>query len=230
MVLFQKIYEKTISELGNYKSGITDRSLNYRMSDGKNDIILASAKAQLTEDYLELSFITDSTSGVGIPRAVSVGPKYNYNNEYTLVLRFYKVADILPQNLKRMSSSDRLPLIKQVIDTCDIRFHSDDPSFYWQGIWQQLSKLSLSIYKFKGTKGDGTWKARHQAAGAGEIFIGKHLCQLLDELDSFLPEIAKVIKVRGTKPAQRTRYKNNPIEKEAPIETESTNLEGDQNA
>jgi hypothetical protein len=225
MLDYQKIYENTRYELGNYKSRITDKHLNSRLSDGKNDIILASAKAQLTEDYMELTFITDSTTGEGIPRTVAVGPKYNYNNEYTLVLRFYKVADILPPNLKTMKKEDREPLIKQVIDTCDIRFHSDDPSYQFQGVWEQLSKLGLSIYKFKkGEKGKDIWKNRHQAAGAGDIWLTKHLCQLLDELDSFLPEIAKVIKTRGTKPATRKRYIN-PIIEEKP----TNSIEGENN-
>jgi hypothetical protein len=53
------------------------------------------------------------------------------------------------------------------------------------------------------------------------------LCQLLDELHSFLPEVSKVIKVRGRNPAKRKRYQN-PLKKEptnSNIDQESTEQE-----
>jgi hypothetical protein len=106
---------------------------------------------------------------------------------------------------KEADESLKEDLIRKVIEECDVRFHSDDPSFLWCGVWENLSKLNLAIYKFRGTKGNGVWQQRHKDAGAGDAYLTKHLVQLLDELDDWVPYVAKLVKTKGLRKARRRR-------------------------
>jgi hypothetical protein len=84
--------------------------------------------------------------------------------------------------------------LKKVIHSCDVKFYSDDPSFDWQGCWEGLAKHDLSIYKFTGEKGKGIWDEKHAASGGlqnQEIHLTKHLSQVVNEIDSYIKQIAQ---------------------------------------
>jgi hypothetical protein len=205
-VVFNHIYERTIKELGDYSSGITTKALHNRYSYGNHGVQLASATADLTEDFLEIVFICDSSYG-GQPMPRTVGPKLQSSGKYTIVLRFYKVGDILTSDFKNMDQATKESVLTRVLEECDIRFHSDDPSFQWQGVWENLSKLRLSIYGFRGPKGDGIWQQRHLSTIDGDVYLTKHMVQVLDELDAWVPYIAKKIKQKGRAKANRARLR-----------------------
>lgn len=81
---------------------------------------------------------------------------------------------------------------QKVQDKCDMRFYSDDPSFYWQGCWEDLSNQRAAIKPFKGKHGDGTWRARHAASGGlvnPKIRITKHITQIIWDLDDYRKKI-----------------------------------------
>ena len=160
----------------------------------------------MTEDYLEIVFAAESTSGGG-PLVHSVGPKTNSSDEYAVVLRFYGVGPVLTSSFGDLDARSKEDLLRRVLEECDVRFHSDDPSFQMTGVWENLSKHDASIYKYRGPKGDGTWQSRHEDSGAGEVYLTKHLVQVLDELDDWVPYVARKVRTRGRKKANRARLR-----------------------
>lgn len=188
----QLFLEATIDSLrGNSVSGITQRSLDQRYQNDFN-IDLAQASYHRKEDFLELIFFANSTYGdTGFISATSL--PQGKNGQYTLCLRFYKVNNYLKDE-KSMGYSQLEKAIKDCIHNCDVKFYSDDPSFYWQGTFEDLDKEGLSIYKFPGEKGSGYWRDKHAASGGLQnpnIRLTKHLAQVVDEIDSYITEIAQ---------------------------------------
>lgn len=187
-----KFLESTIDSLiGSSVSGLTQHHLDQRYQNDFN-IDLGQASYNRREDYLELIFFANSTYGdTGF--IASTNLPQGKNGQYTLCLRFYQVGQFLKDE-KNMSYSQLEKALLECIHRCDVKFYSDDPSFYWQGCWEGLDKNNLSIYKFTGEKGDGIWHAKHAASGGlgnPEIHLTKHLAQIVTEIDSYVKQIAQ---------------------------------------
>lgn len=117
--------------------------------------------------------------------------------QYTIELQFMNVDSIVDlEDLGDMDLNEIKNTLKEIIDKCDMQFYSDDPSFYWQGFWEDLDSVGAAIYPFKGTKGDATWRTKHVATGGllnPKFRVTKHITQLLFDLDQYLNAIAKYI-------------------------------------
>lgn len=173
-------------------SGETQKALDKRYSEGDSKIALGQAKYFTKKNFLELVFFANSSYGATDYIAAAKLPTAP-NGCYTLVLRFYNVAKDLGIN-KNIAYSQLERSLKNCIHTCDIKFYSDDDSFYYQGAWEAADKAKLAIYKFPGPAGDGKWNALHQSSGGlsnPPVHLTKHLAQLVDEIDDYIPEIAK---------------------------------------
>ena len=187
----QLFLEATIDSLrGNSVSGITQRSLDQRYQNDFN-IDLAQASYHRKEDFLELIFFANSTYGATDFISATSLPQ-GKNGQYTLCLRFYKVNSYLKDE-KSMGYSQLEKAIKDCIHNCDVKFYSDDPSWFFQSGWEEADKQGLSIYKFPGPKGTGVWTERHKASGGlnSDVHLTKHLAQVVDEIDSYVTEIAQ---------------------------------------
>lgn len=187
-----KFLESTIDSLiGSSVSGLTQHHLDQRYQNDFN-IDLGQASYNRREDYLELIFFANSTYGdTGFIAATSL--PQGKNGQYTLCLRFYKVGQFLKDE-KNMSYSQLEKALRDCIHNCDVKFYSDDPSFYWQGVFEDLDKEGLSIYKFPGEKGSGYWRNIHAASGGLQnpnIRLTKHLAQVVNEIDSYIKEISQ---------------------------------------
>ena len=184
--------EATIDSLaGNSVSGLTQHHLDLRYQNDFN-IDLGQAAYYRKQDFLELIFFANSTYGATGYIASTSLPQ-GKNGQYTLCLRFYKVGQYLKDE-KNMGYGQLEQAIKKAIHSCDVKFYSDDPSFYWQGCWEGLAKHDLSIYKFTGEKGKGIWDEKHAASGGlqnQEIHLTKHLSQVVNEIDSYIKQIAQ---------------------------------------
>lgn len=190
--MMYRFLEATIDSLaGNSVSGLTQHHLDQRYQNDFS-IDLGQASYNRRENYLELIFFANSTYGdTGFIAATDL--PQGKNGQYTLCLRFYKVGQFLKDE-KNMSYSQLEKALLECIHRCDVRFYSDDPSFYWQGCWEGLDKNNLSIYKFTGEKGSGEWNAKHAASGGisnPEIHLTKHLAQIVNEIDSYVKQIAQ---------------------------------------
>ena len=180
-------------------SDLTKKWYDLRMSEGEIDIRLNSANYNTRNNYLELIFFAKSTYGntsfiaaTGLPEAP--------NGWYTLAMRFYGVKPILgkAKELQALGYQEIENRLKKVIHGCDVKFYSDDPSFFYQGMWEDLDHEKMAIYKFTGPKGKGIWRGIHQAAGGlsnPNIRITKHFAQIISEVDTYIPQISQNLKV-----------------------------------
>lgn len=187
----QLFLEATIDSLKSTAvSGLTQHHLDKRYQNDFN-IDLAQASYHRRDDFLELIFFANSTFGATSYIASTNLPQ-GKNGQYTLCLRFYKVGQYLKDESK-MGYSQLEKALRDAIHNCDVKFYSDDPSFYFQGSWEDLAKEGLSIYKFPGPNGTGQWRERHKSSGGmtGEAHLTKHLAQVVNEIDSYIKQIAQ---------------------------------------
>lgn len=189
----QLFLEATIDSLKTSAvSGLTQHHLDKRYQNDFN-IDLGQASYHRRDDFLELIFFANSTFG-DTGYIASTNLPQGKNGQYTLCLRFYKVGRFLKDESK-MGYSQLEQALRDCIHKCDVKFYSDDPSFYWQGIFEDLDERGMSIYKFPGpSKGNGVWRDRHAASGGLQdpyIRLTKHLAQVINEIDSYIKTIAQ---------------------------------------
>ena len=194
------ISEKTISDLyksGSLVSGITQKALTKRLNSGDSRIELHSATVNIKKKFIELIFYVASTSGNTECIAATDLPQPK-NGYYTVVVRFYDTDKYITKNYQSLPVGTQSQLLQQVFNFCDVRFYSDDLSYYYQGIWEDNEKEDLAIYKFPGESGNGIWHSRHAASGGTSDTnsrLTKHIAQVVQELTSMIPEIIKKQKV-----------------------------------
>lgn len=187
----QLFLEATIDSLaGNSVSGLTQHHLDLRYQNDFN-IDLGQAAYYKKQDFLELIFFANSTYGA-TGYIASTNLPQGKNGQYTLCLRFYKVGQYLKDE-KNMGYGQLEQALKKAIHNCDVKFYSDDPSWFYQGGWEACDKENLSIYKFPGPEGKGIWAARHKASGGltGDAYLTKHLAQVVNEIDSYVRQAAQ---------------------------------------
>lgn len=194
-----KLYEKTLDMLQQSGvSGIVDKSLEKRYSDGDSTISLASANYLKRNNILELIFWANSSYGNESFVAATDLPQPP-NGKYTLALRFYGVKNYLTKNVLSSGYSEIEKALKEIVHSCDVKFYSDDPSFFFQGCFEDLDKEDLSIYKFPGPDGKGIWRGRHYSSGGvsnPNIHLTKHLAQVCLEIDEFIRPMAQMLEIK----------------------------------
>lgn len=193
MELFLETTIDTLAATG--ISNLTKNSLDKRYQNDFN-IDLAQAAYYTKQDFLEMIFFANSTYGDSGFIAATDLPQ-GKNGQYTLCIRWYDVGKYL-KNEKNMGYSQLESALKQTVHNCDAKFYSDDPSFYWQGVWEGLDKNGMAIYKFTGEKGQGVWDEKHNLSGGisnSEVHLTKHLAQVVNEIDSFIRPAAQNLQI-----------------------------------
>jgi hypothetical protein len=187
-------------------SGVTKDAKGNEIPN-RDTLYLLDSIYSVKDDFLEISFWADSTyrdKDNQIEYDVVKGP----NDAYIVVLRFYAVTKKVlgmfnrnffqPERLKATPYSKIEKVIYKIIQNCDIKFYSNDPSFYYQGVWEDLEKENMSIYRFIGPRGKGIWHDRHAESGGlfnSNIHVTKHIAQACFEINQFVPEVVKNLKV-----------------------------------
>lgn len=176
-------------------SGLTQKHLDTRYQNDFN-IDLGYANYFKNQDFLELIFFANSTFGATDFISATSLPQ-GKNGQYTLCLRFYKVGQFLKDEAN-MGYSQLESALKQCIHKCDVKFYSDDPSWFFQGAWEDCDKEGLSIYKFPGPNGKGIWRQKHQLSGGmtGDAHLTKHLTQVVDTIDDYIREISQKLNIK----------------------------------
>lgn len=180
-------------------SNITDKYLNLRFEpEARSNIELIQSNYHTGSDYLELVFYADATY-TNDTQNTTIQPVINRfgrtpNGKYLIIVKFLKVKRWLKdyQNLMETNRNRMLQYMKSLIHSCDAQFYSDDPSFYWQGVFEDLSQENMSIYKFNGTKGNGIWQNIHYQSGGltkPTIRVTKHIAQIIMFIDDYIPDI-----------------------------------------
>src|SRR5574344_902846 len=178
-------------------SGITQKALTDRFKNGDSHIELFSAICNIQKDFLEIIFQGNLTYGTTDYIAAS-DVQHDVNGAYSVVLRSYQVSKFLKQDFYKLTYSQEMPLIKQVIHNCDVKFYSDDPSYYFQGSWEDGEKAGIAIYKYTGEPGKNIWHDKMVNSGGLQnpnIHLTKHIAQIVEQIDSYLPKICQNLKI-----------------------------------
>lgn len=196
----ESILEKTISDLyksGSLVSGLTQKALTKRINSGNSGIELDSVTINIKKKFMELVFYVESTTG-NTEFIAATDLKQPKDGYYTVAVRFYDIDKYITKNYTSLPVGTQSQLLQQVFNFCDVKFYSDDLSYYYQGIWEDNEREDLAIYKFPGPAGSGVWHNRHAVSGGTSDTnsrLTKHIAQVVQELNSMIPEIIKKQKV-----------------------------------
>lgn len=192
-----RLEETSFVDLGKYAvSSLTDKHLQIRYSE-EYRWAFKSAIMYTSHDLLEIVFLVYSTFKKGNPLPLFKSPFKQMPGYYTVAIRCYKISDIIPlKDWRGMTLADKTATIELLLESSDCKVYSDDPSFYYQGAWEDLYAKNLSIFKFPGPKGDGIWRARHGDTQASGIHVTKHIAQLAQEIHGYAETIAAQVSIK----------------------------------
>ena len=190
---------------------LDERTVDFFRSFGKSNLTDKHYKIRLTKDYTYNLVKILSVKEQGLRLYFSVRPTFSTGKKssregnlrptttYDVQIQFDKAVkylepfkkddpDMLLSELYLLDLKDIRKFWRTVVDKCDVRFYSNDHSFYWQGFWEDLSNQRAAIKPFKGKHGDGTWRKRHQASGGlvkEKLRVTKHIAQILIDLEDY---------------------------------------------
>lgn len=156
--------------------------------------------AQNTPNTLTVLYTINSTFGDGQSVPNNVYP--SEPNKYHVVIQFQniqtveKVCGTTWKQFLSVPDQKKQQMIQTTIKICDVKLYSDDPSFYWQGCWEDLDKIGVALYPFRGPAGKGVWNARHNASGGlinSNLHVTKHIAQISEQISSDWLDIVKCI-------------------------------------
>lgn len=180
-------------------SNLTQKYLNLRFEgDARSRIDLIQSNWHINSDKLELVFYadatySDNTQNMTVPEAKSrfgTTP----SGKYLIVVDFLKVRKWLKDYDTLLESNpNRLKAyVKSLLHNADAQFYSDDPSFWYQGVFEDLDSENMSIFNFKGPQGRGIWRGIHSDSGGlqdPKIRVTKHIAQIIMFIDDYIDDI-----------------------------------------
>lgn len=190
---FKLLESMTAQQLVDYSvSNLTQKFLGLRVSDknASNDISVIEADYSKTDNTFTIYFEATPTYGKTATVFTPNGTTYP-GTFYNILLKFINVDLYLTE---KMSNDELLNMMKN----CDVLVHSNDASYYFQGVWEDLDDTGNAAFKFPGPKGDGVWRQKHSQSGGlrnSKIRVTKHLAQVLENLDSFIPQVKSKLRV-----------------------------------
>ena len=192
----------TLSDLStNAVSNLTDYQLELRLTDPDyfSTIKVIESQWDTHDDTFTVFFNITPTKG-STTTVLTPSAKEYPGSFYNVAFQFQAASQYLgsAEEFNSKSKSDQLAMLKLLVWKSAAKLHSNDPSFYYQGMWEDLYKLDGTIYKFPGPKGEGVWRKRHAMSGGlaiPEIRITKHMAQVINQIDSLLAEVRDSLRV-----------------------------------
>lgn len=202
---------------------LKEKKLDYFLASGISGLTDKHYSVRLTKDYtyslekiicvknqgLRLYFKVRPTftTGQKSSREGNLRPTNIYDVQIQFDKAYKYFYDFAPEDMELkdiylLKKPDIKKFWEKVVKNCDLRFYSNDPSFYWQGFWEDLSNQRSAIKPFKGKKGTGRWRDIHQASGNlinGKLRVTKHIAQILLDLDTFEKTILKRLSMGSLK-------------------------------
>lgn len=205
------------------KENLNEHKLNYFLNNGYSNLTKKHYEIRLTKDYTYSLRKIISVKDQGLRLYFSVRPTFSDGKKssrvgnlrptqiYDVQIQFNKASKFLEKyQPEKDDDLEEIPLHEvyllgkkdvkkfweEVVDNCDLRFYSNDPSFYWQGFWEDLSNQRAAIKPFKGKRGTGRWRKIHQDSGNltnGKLRVTKHIAQILLDLDIYEDRILKLL-------------------------------------
>lgn len=179
-------------------NGVSSRNqsfLTQRRSDGRSGSELSSVSWNKRNDTLLLQYKSVPTydSKVGVTtKNWSAGSTGSYKQpphaktakSYKVQLKFDNVSEYIGKRSDYFSFTrgEQAQLISDLINTAPVRIHSNDKSFYFQGVWENGDEIGFSIHPFPGTQGTGEWSQKHVGEYPG-IYVTKHILEVFERIE-----------------------------------------------
>jgi hypothetical protein len=180
-------------------SNLTSKHLDNRLNDPNADhtVKVIEAKWKVQEAEVVLYFYCAPTYDNRTVMTPSARPYQG--TFYNVVLQFTGVESALGtiEAFTALSKNARERAMKEMIWTCPVKVYSNDPSFYYQGVWEDLAKVDGTVFSFPGPTGTGLWHNRHVGSGGlsnPNIRVTKHIGQIVTHMWSFIPTITRELK------------------------------------
>jgi len=166
-----------------------------RQSEGKTGSILKDVIWDEESDSLTLKYRVVPTfdNKVG---TVTKNTSFKTNKEYHVEIQFEDVEKFLGSKedfFSVLTKKEQDELFKILVKEGTVKVHSDAYDWYWQGGWENASKLKYSIYPFTGTKGKGIWSKRHKNSSTA-IYITKHIMEALKTIPFVSNKVVKLLR------------------------------------
>ena len=180
-------------------SNLTAGHLDQRLNDpeANSHVELIEAKWKIQENEIVVFFYVSPTYGGDKVLAPSARPYrgsfYNVVFQFSGVETFMGTIDEFTEKDER----DREKSVEEMVWGCPVKVYSNDPSFYYQGNWEDLAKVDGVVFDFPGPTGTGYWHDRHAGSGGlanSNIRITKHMAQIIEDMRKFIPIITKGMK------------------------------------
>jgi len=197
-------------------SNLTAKHFNIRVNDpsANSEVKLIEAKWKVPENEVIIFFYCAPTFGGEKVLTPSARP---YKGSFYNVVFQFRGAETYLGSLEeytKLTERKRQAAVLNMMLNCPVKVYSNDPSFYYQGNWEDLEKVDGVVFEFPGPTGKGIWHNKHQASGGlanPNIRITKHMAQIITYLQSFIPAIVKGLKQIGGEVTTAT-----PINEPAP--------------
>jgi hypothetical protein len=184
-------------------SGLVQKSLNARLGEpgSYSGVKVIESTWESTKDIMTIYFEIEPTGGerttVLTPSARPYpGTFYNVMFQYQNVSHYLSDQD----TYKELDKETQLEGMKNMLYRCETKLHSNDASFYYQGVWEDLSHVDGAIFGFPGPSGKGIWRKRHDMSGGleiPEVRITKHIAQVIQDLNNLLDQIHSKLRYLG---------------------------------
>jgi hypothetical protein len=177
------------------KNGISDRNREFYDERKKNHNVSEFFRSTYNKKKgtITLYFKITPTfaGGKETVKLTTINGGWREGKYYTLQVQFVDVNSLIdPNEWMSLSKKERIEIIHDIIDGMDVRYHSNDASFLWQGAWKRLGDIDSSIHKFPEKPDKGIWGARH---GNQDIYLTKHFLNTLPTLKFNADRIADSI-------------------------------------
>lgn len=176
--------ETTFSSLAQTAvSGITKKHQLIRDEQKLNrPYFIRKVEVSPSKDIFQLQIIVMPTFKIGQP--VENGKVPTKKDRYTIIIQFLgfsQLFDITKLIQLRPRTMARIGPLTQMMEMCDCKLYSDDPSFYYQGVWEDLDKVGMAVVPFIGPQGKDIWHNRHKLSGGladPNVHVTKHIAQI----------------------------------------------------
>ncbi len=187
------------------------------------------AMVAVPADFMEVKILIFPTFSEGQP--VDFGRTFRHTSgRYSVILRFYHVSQFCDfKNFEKMTPQEQAQALTQILESAECRVHSDDPSFFYQGCWEDLSKIHMNIYQFPAAyAGKGIWTRKHAVRNGQPLsptdpryyfHVTKHIAQIAKDRADLVQPIMNAIKGRIMESIKhRSLHRLTEITKEEAVE------------
>jgi hypothetical protein len=171
-----------------------------RKDNSGSDSDLTNITWNHRKDEIRMNFRTKPTYDKTVQVfSINGNPKNGAN--YKIVVQMIGVNKHLGtrEEYQEFSQSEQQELVELAIKEAEVRVWANDPSFYFQGAWENLADIGASVYNFPGPNGKDVWNNRHFASGGLDfkrMHLTKHIYEVFQKISDFVPEIARKLNNR----------------------------------